>query len=961
MGERPCTIEITGNWRNGKDFLSHIQTREPWIEQDMPTRFFQTLVLPSGKNSLRLEYDPFLDKCPGFSIADQYESFTGLKVDDRALPVRFSRRVGDNTRYDALLEFEVSGHSTQVRLELDLLNTRVMRTWISSTGDIPNSMVFQAVEPEGTCECLVAHGIPFLARKTDNRFYGANFESLVDSEDRGSLVEWESGFEVDCMDAHVKTAHFLGMIHGVDIGNGSWYSRKGDEGFSHFVGDKAGEILLKFTDGETKAVPLIFGFNLWFGRPWDMNWHYSPYINENTGYNLDDRLFSGQDSCRDIIQKGVMLVDGVRCMGSDSSNARYIFSLDLEGRAIHSMTFSGVDGLHGFPLISGITLETDHCGTGIRNLPAICTDQMMMNPVDLAYIDRLGYSIGVERIMKLFYTFQNELPTDPHPRIPEGYFGPAYDFQDNQEAVAAASFLYRNGPENAAYIADSGTECRSSTANEALHHYTLGMGVWIEWPSLYGSIQNWFRLYQDRAPGMLPGRNEAWTRGAGELIRESMAFGYDKFISSYIDWLDGCLMREANPPHWNRMAGRPEACTYSVLVGETEERGNRENDGHGICMWGRYLAWHWFGRPKKWNREHWEATKASVEWIQWQLDTDQLRPGVRKDALYSESECAYGTYEIYSSYNCLHGLKLAIRMAEQLSMQIEVERWEVLYQRLRKGIADHLVDVSEDGPVWHTCPETDWQDHAHSLVHIQLATDGDTYTPIQEYSSGDDLDRLYLEISMNTYHHLMKSRNYNCLRMFGYGQGMMAQAALLLDEMEDAGRFLQSLLRHCYLPRLSGWACPEGIIVHPTGDYYLPVNGYRGQDSHLADATKALRLMLGIDDNNPGHLRIIPRYPAEWNQNSIAEYPVLTDGRRQKMKYIQQRNKGQFTFDYGFEHPVERLSVRLGPFPDAIHQCVVLFNRVTIDSEIEPSGDSHWVWIRDILGTRSGAIEIRFH
>src|SRR5207244_5046601 len=169
---------------------------------------------------------------------------------------------------------------------------------------------------------------------------------------------------------------------------------------------------------------------------------------------------------------------------------------------------------------------------------------------------------------------------------------------------------------------------------------------------------------------------------------------------------------------------------------------------------------------------------------------------------------------------------LSIRLAEQIGRSDAVRRWKTLHARLRQGILDNLVDQSAAGPVWHTEPDCEWQDHAHKLVHIHLATEGDSFAPLQDYAAGDEIDRMYLQISRNSYRFLMKDRNYDCLRMFGYGQGMMTQAALLLDEMSDAEQFINMMMTYYYLPRLGGWAAPEGIIVHRTGKYYLPVHGY---------------------------------------------------------------------------------------------------------------------------------------
>jgi ribosomal protein L11 methylase PrmA len=168
-------------------------------------------------------------------------------------------------------------------------------------------------------------------------------------------------------------------------------------------------------------------------------------------------------------------------------------------------------------------------------------------------------------------------------------------------------------------------------------------------------------------------------------------------------------------------------------------------------------------------------------------------------------------------------------MAEQLGETETVLRWNRLYQRLRLGILHNLVDHSEFGYIWHTEANCNWQDHAHKMLHIQLASDGFTYTPLQDYSMDDEIEKKYMEIDLNTYRYLMKDKNYNCLRMYGYGQGIMAQSALLLDEMKDAAEFIKMLLKHCYLPKFARWASPEGIILHKSGKYYLPVNGIWGR------------------------------------------------------------------------------------------------------------------------------------
>jgi len=971
------TIDLTGNWYEPPARLPYVQTCEPPLFEgekryvysqsgqkpsfegrdpiDVRTgRFRQELSLPEGSYTLKLAYEPRLDRRAGQAVSDAYDTFDGLSVNGQTLPLAFSPT--DDGSYIATADFHVLQDKALTDLELTLASTRVMRTWLSWSHDMPPSPAWRAVAPDGPGELVLAHGIPFHASRLEFRHPGGLW-----AEECSGLRRWQDGLELDCGGACVKTAHFLGMIHSIDIANGSWYTPRGDHGYSHFVGDVAGWIIVTTTDGSEVRVPLMFGFNLWYSTPWDIHWYFLPEGDGPGGGNLNDELFGGDKAWHEVIHDGLKLVDGVRLMGKQTCNARFIFSLDLAEMPVESIRIIGTDQMHGHPLISAVTLETSDQPGELAPLPQLGSPQPAVQPVSLDTIRKRGYERGVERIKRLLYAFIDDLPKLSEPEIPDGCFGPAYDFRGADVAVYAATFLYRNGPECAAYIADSGTGCSSSTARKALTYYTLRMGVWRTITPVFESYQNWVRLYRDRDPGDLPGIGNMWTRGAGQLIRETMAFGYDKFVDSYVNWLDRCLFEDGNPPHWVRIAGlgtrSPE---YEVRqVGDVEERGNRENDSHGLCMCGRYMAWHWKGRDRDWNERHFDATAAAVDWIRFQLDTDTIYPGVRKDVLFSNTECAHNSYDIFSTYNCLHGVKLSIRMAEQLGRDDLATEWRRLYERLCRGVIEHLVDSTDEGPVWHTEDDANWQDHAHKLVHLHVATEGDSFTPLQDYAAGDEIDQRFLEISRNTYKVLMKDCDYNCLRMYGYGQGMMLQSALLMDEMADAERFLDLMVRYCYLPHLEGWTCPEGIIMHRSGRYYVPVNGYTGQDSHVADSVKALRVMLGVDDNDPQHLRLVPRFPTDWTHAAIRDFPVLTGNRRQKLGYEYRREPDRHTFEFFSDYPVEQTAIRLGPVPDGAQIADATVDGTAVPFEELSSGDSRWVWVN--LETCDHAnVEVRF-
>ena len=976
---RTVCVDITGNWlEKGAERLAHVQTAEPPLKPSEPAAFFQELAGVTRDYVLEFDYIPAWDidpGTPGHAIGNQFEKFDGITMNGLpVVPVGWMKKSGKPPGYTLSLKLKAPADG-RVRLGFTWRDTRPPITRITLPNPVSQRSCFQALAPVPSAqpvaspgELLVAHGIPFLSAGISYdrqewmkgfNYWHPDASGVKTTEKACPILPWDGKTALNAGDVETDVIHFLGMIHFLDWGNGSWGSPKGDFSYNHFVGDKAGDLLLAWTDGSTTEIPLIFGFNLWYSRPWDMCWHFNPGLSWKTE-NFDGRLLGGKPGNLEMVSDALALVDGIRPRGALSSNGRFIFSVDCGGRKLRSVALRNVPELKFGPLVSAVTIETKTPSAKLRTLPSLSTAPLNVKTVTLADITEGRYQQGMRNIMRLFYTFVDELPKLDRPQVPKNYFGPAYDFRGSANAIYAANYLYVNGPGNAAFIADRGMGCGSPVfRGQLVGFYCDASGMWYSKPSHFKSLENWFKVYLDTEPGKLPGHGNAWSRGVGENLREAMALGYDKFAGTYVDWMDEALMRNAVPPHWTRIIGNnpyPQFVGRTRKVGGVTEDGNRENDGHGICMWGRYMVWHWGGRSQAWNKQRWSATKAAVDWIQWQLDTDTLFPGKRKDVLFTESECVHGGYEIYSSYNCLHGLKLSIRLAEQLGKKNEVEKWTALWKRLRQGLLDNLVDQDEFGPIWHTDEHCNWQDHAHKLAHIQLAPDGVTYTPLEDYTKLDATEQKYLEISRNSYRYLMKAKNYNCLRMYGYGQGMMTQSALLLDEMADASQFLDMLLRYSYLPNLDGWATPEGIITHRSGKYYLAVNGYSGQDAHIADSLKAVRLMLGIDDNDPARFRLIPRFPADWTHASIKEFPVLTGEHRQKFAYTYTRTADTHRLSFEFEQPVKVMDVRLGPLPEKANIVSVTANGVAVIFKELRSGDSRWVWVRNLSGKTADVV-----
>lgn len=138
-----------------------------------------------------------------------------------------------------------------------------------------------------------------------------------------------------------------------------------------------------------------------------------------------------------------------------------------------------------------------------------------------------------------------------------------------------------------------------------------------------------------------------------------------------------------------------------------------------------------------------------------------------------------------------------------------------------------------------------------------------------------------------------------------YGHCYAAQAMLLMDELEMAGRAVDFLAEmtyrplpgnrverdspyffyeRCYLPELlEAWPT---LTAPGNGMPGWIANGYQGDHFdqgcgalnlvNVAEPLKTARLILGLDDSDPAHLRWVPRLPPAWQGMQATAWPVLT-------------------------------------------------------------------------------------
>jgi hypothetical protein len=188
----------------------------------------------------------------------------------------------------------------------------------------------------------------------------------------------------------------------------------------------------------------------------------------------------------------------------------------------------------------------------------------------------------------------------------------------------------------------------------------------------------------------------------------------------------------------------------------------------------------------------------------------------------------------------------------------------------------------------------------------------------------------------------------------GYGQGFVTQAALLLDRMKDVTPMLHWTARETYDAEIHSFVVPEGVQVTPDGNYIFRT-GDQGNGVQEAEIVKTFRLLIGVDDNQPERLRIMPRLPYGWTEIAVSKFPALVEqnGKRQTamLRYDLRRTGDRMSLDIAADRPLGPVSMRLGPFAKQPTAADVLVNgKHPSQSNIAQSGDSWWVSFTTPIG-----------
>lgn len=775
------------------------------------------------------------------------------------------------------------------------------RTWIDlDVGDQPAGDYRLEMVTNG------AGRVGWWGQKVDTKFTEnmpehVRFASGAALEFPGGQVEVPAGFTADRL-------AILGGLSTYDHGVGWWrdYEVQSDESDRQFVGDIAGWIEIVYGSGTVDKIPLMFGWTMWWKTHFD---------SDKLGGPFPAPFVEGPSASARA---------SLRLKPSSAGNAApYFWEIRPRAESIKTIRISDNPDKQGFPLILGLSAASkEKTGT----LSALADSQFEEEDGKTVRPDDIvseRWRIETEPLRRALYRSQADIPTAPpmpDPILPDVAIS-------GTPASALLTGVWRaNLGDLRAKFGNDG-KFHTSTPGSADYGGNQGIGTWRTGVGAYANQIQTAALGR-AALEMLrlndPNRIEPSLQLASERLNDPPN-GFPK------------INRQGQkvPAHWSPVLGDP-AGIDTDHAGD----GNQENDANALLLLAFYRAWRVRGNEAAWLDRNIATVRDAAAWFQAQLAAaDRWRS--KDGLLYSEGQSAdEGGYDVYSNTLAWRSLIAAAEMVEAAGDRPRGSELRTASNTIRSAVNRQLVDSTQSGQVWSSV-SSEWAYGNESLAPILSAADVSDY----ELASLTDVEKALAE---STYRRqLQRCPNKTCVRIIGYGQAFLAQAALLLDDLTNAGPLLDRLGTVIFDSRLSPYLVPEGVVVHPSGQYWYRT-GDLGNAEQQAEVMKALSLVVGVEQENDGRVRILPRLPEGWNTVNVTAWPVPGGA----ADIVVERRDGLIRYDLTMPRPT---AVRFGPVPD---RATVFVDGVAARPRMVDSGGLHWAWI-DNLASGHHVIESR--
>jgi hypothetical protein len=718
----------------------------------------------------------------------------------------------------------------------------------------------------------------------------------------------------------VKRIYLLGMT---ETQRPSAWSDPLSYAARYFVGDNLGTIRMEYKDGSTQEFPLILGESVWFGLPFEQT----------------QDPFPSDAQLRGALAQAMRLYPA-----APVEDGNYVAVIAAKNAPLASIEITDSKEKKESVAIAGITVEAapEARIPGSTPIPGNAVSPgfarfVAEKPLRQAGADERESEQRLAALSAALYNTAAEYKQPVAARIPKGYVGPKVTFKGTVDAGILQNAFYANVQDMLDKVDADGTY-HTSTRNA------------LAWSGDPRSAGGEFGTYRKNV-GVYA--EQAWSRDLGRSLQELTELGYldkashtaDFALRSARTWSENPALTYHSsplPPHWSRVIDHPDFAQPF------------ENDGHGLISLFIYKLWLRLPDRDAWLRAHWTDVKAAGDWIPWQFDHPEISDAAN-GVLYTTGESAAGKgYSVYPDTICMTALEALARMADSIGETQSAERWRSTAEKMRKAIpARYLIDDPKYGRVW-TLESAGWPNKSTVLGPLIFTADYTGFAP-------QDDDPAWQAANDAAYQRLIDT--YKPLGFYGwamgYGQGFVTQAALLLDRMEDATTMLDWASKEIYDPKIDSFITPEGEQLDPTGKYWYST-GDLGNGVQEAEMVKVLRLVVGVDDDQPQRLRIMPRLPYGWTEIAVDKYPALVErGGKTETAHVHfdlRREAGSMSLEVSADRPLGDVAMRLGPFEKQPQAADVMVNgKHPAVPEIARSGDSWWVSFKAPVGPASAA------